>query len=329
MKKSIVLITSLLLVIGSVSAAPEISGSFGLDYTLGFDGTLTPSGVDSDLNAAEVSITLSTDYWDLTLRDIAAAGSDVAAAVTLDVDALLEEVEIELPVELDALVGNQNFFSTSVYTDPSGAEGDYYCLYSESISRGNLPFGLSVGYNDMITVEGGIDVIDGGKFMSVELYPAEGLSFAANMASDATFDTYDIDGLAVTASAAADITVLADLDFDLSFSGAGWFAIDDASLNSYFVAVSGGKDAVSTYLEYTNEQGTSNVNVGAGYELSDAVSTSAGVNLADVFNSLTFGAWASASYTIADVTTFVTYGFSDNGTSLSDRYIQAGMDFDF
>jgi hypothetical protein len=329
MKKSIVFITILLLIIGTVSAAPEISGSFGLDYKVGFDGTITPSGVDEDTRAAQLSLTLSTDLWDVTLRDIAANGDDVDATATLKLQALLETINIDLPFDIDALVGNQNFFSSSVYTDPSGAEGDYYSLYSQSITRGNLPFGLSVSYQDLITVTAGYDVVDGGKFLSAVMNPMEGISFAANITNNATFSSYDVGGLGVTASATADLRVLTGLDFDLNISGSGWFAIDDADQNNYFVAVNGGKDAVSAYLEFTNEQTTSNINVGAGYAITDSIATSAGVGLSDITGTMALGAWAKGTYTIADITTFVKYGFTGNGDSLEEHYVQTGLDFSF
>ncbi len=329
MKKSIVFITILLLVIGTISATPQISGNFGLDYKASFDGTVTPSGVDSNTSAAELSLTLSTDFWDLALRGVAAKGDDVDATATLKVDALLETIEIDLPFTLNALVGNQNFFSSSVYADPSGAEGDNYTLYSQSVTRGNLPFGFSVGFEDLITVKGGYDIVDGGKFLSAVVNPLDGISIAANMANNATFDSYAVGGIGVSASAIADLSTLAGFDFDLKISTAGWFATNVADKNNYFVAVNGGKDAVSAYLEYTNEQTINNINIGAAYAFSETLSSSAGVKFNDISDDLTIGAWVKGTYTIADISTFVKYGFSGNGDSLEEHYVQTGLDFSF
>lgn len=329
MKKSIVLLTVLILIIGTVSAAPQFSGNFGLDYKVGLDGTVTPAGVDDDTRAAELSLTLSTEFWDLALRAVSAKGDDVDATATLKLNAILETVEIDLPFTLNALVGNQNFFSSSVYADPSSAEGDYYSLYSQSIARGNLPFGVSVGYQDLITVKAGYDFVDEGKFISAVLNPLDGISLAINMVSNATFDRYAVGGVGITASAAADIGSLSGLDFDLKVSGSGWFAMDDTDVNNYFVAVNGGKDAVSAYVEYTNEQTKSNINVGGGYAFTDSFVASAGVGVADLAGDSTFGAWTKGTYTIADITTFVKYGFTGNGDSSEKHYIQTGLDFAF
>jgi hypothetical protein len=329
MKKVCVILTVVVLTIVSVSAAPQFSGNFGLDYKLGFDGTLTPSGVDSDTGAAELKLTLSSDYWDLAFRALGANGTDVDATATLKVNAILATADIELPVAISALVGNQNFFSSSVYADPNGSEGDHYALYSQSISRGNVPFGLEVGYNGLATVKAGYDVVDKGKFLSATVNPLDGVSFAFNMVNNATFDKYAVGGVGITASAAADIANLAGLDFGLMLSGSGWFSMDDASANNYFVAINGAKDAVSAFVEYTNEMAKSSVNVGGGYTINDTTKVSAGLGISDLTGNATVGAWAKGAYTIAGISTFVKYGFSENGDGAGKHYVQTGLDFAF
>jgi len=329
MKKVCVILTVVVLTIASVSAAPQFSGNFGLDYKLGFDGSVTPSGVDSDTRAAELKLTLSSDYWDLAFRALGANGTDVDATATLKVNAILETADIKLPVAVSALVGNQNFFSSSVYADPNGSEGDNYALYSQSISRGDVPLGLVVGYEDLATVKAGYDVVGKGKFLGAVVNPLEGISLAFNMVNNATFDKYTVGGVGITASAAADIAGFAGLDFDLMLSGSGWFAIDDASLNNYFVAINGAKDAVSAFVEYTNEMAKSSVNVGGGYAINETFEVAAGLGISDLTGNATVGAWAKGTYAIAGISTFVKYGFSGNGDAAGKHYVQTGLDFAF
>lgn len=329
MKKSIVLLSLLFMTLGSLSAAVQFSGNFGLDYKVALDGTIMPSGVDSNTSAAELSLSLSSDYWNLSLRGVAAKGDDVDASASLKLNEILKSIDITLPFTIDVLAGNQNFFGSSVYTDPNGSEGDNYTLYSQSISRGNLPFGVSVGYEDLITIQAGYDVTSKGKFLGAVANPLDGIAVAVNMVNNATFDRYAVGGIGITASAAADIARIAGLDFALGVSGSGWFALDDTDKNNYFAAITGGKDALTGYIEYTNESQKSNINAGAGYAINQAFTASAGVGIADIAGDNSIGAWAKGSYVIADIRTFVKYGFTGNGDSADKHYVQTGLDFSF
>ena len=334
MKKTIVLIAVLVLVVGTAFAAPTFSGNFGFDYKFSLDGDIATSGYDGTAGAADISLSISDDFYKIGLRNsidgVAALNAkDWYATATVKVSEILKTIEIELPFTLDALVGNQNFFSSSVYTDPNGSEGDYYSLYSNGVTRANIPFGVSVGFKGIGSATVGYDLLGEGVFAGAKITPIEGLSFAGAVVNDATFDSYAPGGIAMTASAAVDIAAFAGLDFDLSVAGSTWIAFDADDQNLYCAAISGGMDAVSGYVEYTNEQTVSNMNVGAGFQVSDASKLSAGVGISDLGGANTLGAYAKGTYTIAGITTFVKYGFGNNGETSGDHYIQTGLDLSF
>ncbi len=330
MKKSIVLIAVFVLVAGAVFAEPQFSGRFSFDYIMDMDGNIVAEGADADTRAAELFLSLTSDYWDLDVRTVDDAGSkvgDVDATATLKVNQILDTAGISLPVAVNAYVGNQRFAGSTVYADPSGAEGDYAFL-STDIQRVNLPIGASFSYENLVTVRGGVDFIDEGYFFSTVVTPIEGIGVAFNMVDQADFDVYQVSGVGLSGSAAADIGVLADLDFDLTVSGAGWFAVDDDTMNNYFAAVTGGVDAISVFAEYTNEQEISNLYFGGRYTISDALNTSVGLGFEDL-DDAEVGAWINAQYTIADISTFVEYGFYGDGDESSEHYIQTGLSFAF
>lgn len=330
MKKSIVLVAVLALVVGSVFAEANFSGAFSFDYLMTMDGTVAAEGADMDTRAGELFLGFSDDAWDLDIRTVTDAGSkigDVDATATVKINAILDTVDVTLPVAVNALVGNQRFAGATVYADPSGAEGDYAFL-STDIQRVNLPFGASVSYEDIVTLKAGFDIIDEGMFLSTVVKPVEGISVAFNIVDEADFDLYQVSGVGISTSAAADIAVLAGLDFDLSVSASGWFAVDDDTKNNYFAAVTGGVDAVSVFAEYTNEQEISNLYFGGRYGISESLSTSVGIGFEDL-DDAEVGAWVQASYTIADINTFVEYGFYGDGDDDSEHYIQTGMSFAF
>lgn len=334
MKKTIALLAALVLIAGTAFAAPTFSGNFGFDYKFSMDGDIATDGYDGTLGASDISLTISDDYYSVSLRnsidgDAAFNSKDWYSTATLKVSEILKTIDVELPITLDALVGNQQFYDSSVYTDPNGTEGDYYDLYSDGIARDNIPFGVTVGYEDLGTVTGGYDLLGEGKFAKVVLTPMDGISLAANLASNANFGKVDANGIGLSASAAADIAAFADLDFDLAVSGAMWLAFDTDDINAYFAAVTGGKDAVSAYVEYTNEQTKSNMNIGGAYQINDAAKVSAGVGIADLGDDSEFGAYVKGTYTIAGITPFVKYGFSGNGDDAGEHYIQTGLDFSF
>ena len=334
MKKTIAFLTVLVLIAGVAFAAPVFSGHFGFDYKFYMDGEIATDGYDGTAGASDITLKISDDYYSVSLRnsiDNAAAfnSKDWYSTATLKVSEMLKTVDVELPFTLDTLFGNQQFYNSSVYTDPNGTEDDNYALYSDGIVRGNIPFGVTVGYEDLGSVTGAYDLIGEGKFAKVMLTPVDGISVAANLASNANFDKVDANGIGLTASATADVTTLADLDFNLAVSGSAWVAFDTDDINAFFVAVTGGKDAVSAYVEYTNEQTKSNINVGAAYQISDVAKVAAGVGIADVGDTDEFGAYVKGTYTIAGITPFVKYGFSGNGDVAGEHYIQTGLDFSF
>ncbi|MBN2861016.1 MAG: hypothetical protein JXK93_12190 [Sphaerochaetaceae bacterium] len=330
MKKSIVLVAVLAFVVGSVFAEANFSGTFSFDYVTQMDGTVSANGADADTRAAELFLGVSEETWDLDIRTVTDAGSkigDVDATATLKINAILDTVDVTLPVAVNAFVGNQRYAGSSVYADPSGAEGDYAFL-SADIQRVNLPLGASVSYEDIVTVKAGFDLIDEGMFLSAVVKPVEGISVAFNIVDEADFDLYQVTGVGISTSAAADIAVLAGLDFDLSVSASGWFAVDDDTKNNYFATVSGGVDSVSLFAEYTNEQEVSNLFFGGRYTISEALNTSVGIGFEDL-DDAEVGAWVRAAYTIADISTFVEYGFSGDGDDESEHYIQTGLSFSF
>ncbi len=330
MKKRIVCIAVVALVVGSVFAEANFSGSFSIDYLMTMDGTATAEGADMDTRAGELFLGVSDDTWDLDIRTVTDAGSkigDVDATATLKINAILDTVDVTLPVGINAFVGNQRFAGSSVYADPSGAEGDYAFL-STDIQRVNLPFGASVSYEDIVTVKAGFDIIDEGVFFSTVVQPVDGISVAFNIVDEADFDLYRVSGVGISTSAAADIAVLAGLDFDLTLSASGWFAVDDDTQNNYFAAVTGGLDTFSVFAEYTNEQEVDNLYFGGSYTITDSLSTSAGIGFEDL-DDAEVSSWVRASYTIADINTFVEYGFFGDGDDESEHYIQTGLSFTF
>ncbi|MGE0073612.1 MAG: hypothetical protein AB7S52_00115 [Sphaerochaetaceae bacterium] len=334
MKKTIVLIAVLLLVVGTAFAAPTFSGNFGFDYVFFLDGDIATSGYDGTAGAADISLSLSDDFYSIDFRNSIDGEADLNekdwyVTTTVKASEILKTVDIELPVTLDVLVGNQNFFSESAYTDPSGAEGDNYSLSSNSVVRANIPFGVTVGLEGIGSATTGYDLLGEGVFAGATITPVDGVSLAGAVVNDATFDLYSPGGKAMTASAAVDIDAFVGLDFDLSVAGSTWIAFEVDDQNLFFAAVTGGKDAVSGYVEYINEQTVSNMNVGAGFQVSDASKLSVGVGVSDLGGDNTLDAYVKGTYTIAGITTFVEYGFDNNGEASSDHYIQTGLDFSF
>ncbi len=330
MKKCMVLLAVSALIAAQVFAAPQFTGDFSFDYKTDFDGNVTRDGEGDASHAAELSFGLESDLWDLDVKTIGESDQsvgDVKASATLKINEILNTIEVSLPVTVKLYAGNQSPSGTSVYSNPSGAEDDF-SLSSSDIAGDNLPIAVSVAYEDLVSVKGGVDIIDSGYFFGTELNPVEGIAVAFNVVDQADFDDYTVTGMGMSASTDVDVAVLAGLGFDLSVSGSGYFAVDDSSKNNYFAAVTGGKDAFSLYAEYTNEQKVNNLYFGGSYEVTDEFTTSAGVAVEDL-DDIAFGAWAKAAYTIADIDTYVKYGFSGNGDDASDHYVKTGLSFSF
>lgn len=354
MKKTILLLLVLGLVVGTAFATPtfKFSGNLGANYKFFFDGSKETSGADDDYDyrngaaAADLTLKVTDDFYTVSLRNslgnqAAFNSKDWYATADLKVSEILASAGIDSPVDLTAHIGNINYYVSSVYTDPTGDDGDYYGLGSGA-TRANLPVGLTVGYGDIIKVKGVYDILAEAGGVQVVTTPVEGIDASVGFVTKAWVydDTYGwpnyaavaTDDSAVLASATVDVAALAGLDFDFALSGLGYFYFGDytdaatVSPNIYRAAITGGKDAVSAYVEYTNELEKNNIYFGAGYQATDALKVSAGVDLEDL-SDLAIGAYAKAAYTIAGFTPYVQYGFGNNAETSADHYIKTGVTF--
>lgn len=341
MKKTIVLLAIGILVTGTAFAEPTFSGNFGIHYLWNFEDGFSTEGVDGGSEAAELNLKLATDYVDLALRGVAANGGDVDATADVKVNKVLESL-VDLPFALTAHVGNQALAAKSVYTDPTGDISDnYWFASSDGATRDNLPFAFTADYQDLVSVYAGADVISKDLGAAVVVKPVDGVSASLSYIENAksfSGDTSSSYAQGMLASATADIAALAALDFNLALSGYGRFYLGDETVptgapsladpNAYRVALTGGKDAISAYAEYTNEAKVNNAYVGLGYDLTDDVNVSAGLAFEDLSDTAV-GGNVKVAYSVAGFDTYLKYAYDGAQTGAKASTLSTGMNFSF
>lgn len=314
MKKSITLLLVLVLVAGAAFAAPSFSGEAAVNYKVPFDGTnATVSGYDNDTSYLTLSMT--DELYKITFRTWTSGNNlnylETQAAINVFLDKAFAKVGVDLPVGLTGYFGNASVSGFYAYDDPTSIIDNYYDGFNSRYnSRNDYPIGLDVTYEKLLTVRGIVDFIntntaDTAVLLSAKTTPVEGINVALSYANNPQYSTASsADEHGINVSAKADVATLADLDFNLAVSGIGFVYFDDSSANKYLAAVTGGKDAVSGYVEYTNIASVNSLNVGGGYQLTDDVKLTAGVGLEDL-SDISVTGYGKVAYRFAD--TFDTY----------------------
>ncbi|WP_320127654.1 hypothetical protein [uncultured Sphaerochaeta sp.] len=280
MKKKFVLILALALVGSMAFAAFNFSGEAEVGYK--FD--LANGGVSTygyDANTSYFAMNATTDFAKVAFRLVPGDNDfhymQAQAAISLYLDKALAAKGVDLPVSLTAYIGdasNSGFYS---YTDPNSIVDDSYDGFNKN-TRTNYPIGFDVGYAGY-TARTMFDIVgtDVNPVFSVKGTPVDGVSFAASfLAANKYIAGSDSE---VNLSATADVAALAGLDFNLKASvftvlGMGSSVTGDPLL---LAAVTGGKDAINVYAEYSlnatadnnNSVAGSRVFAGASYALTD------------------------------------------------------------
>ncbi|MHC1692690.1 MAG: hypothetical protein AB9828_06670 [Sphaerochaetaceae bacterium] len=298
MKKKLVLALMMVLVASIAFAGFNFSGTARVKYTLDLiNGGITPGGytttsgnggytIDPNSGANEISpayftMNFSSDFYKIAFRETLNDRyneMDTRAQISLYVDKQLKDIGIELPVSLTATVGNADISGFYAYSDPYGSVDDYYDGF-DSNDRNNLPIGFDVGYEGF-TARTMFDIVGAemDPVLSVKGPIVDGVNFAASYLAAATY----MGGTSeVNLSATADVAKLAGLDFDFDASIFSIIGFGDAAADPLLlIAVTGGKDDLSAYAQYSlNAPATgiddSGLYAGVGYTVSEIVSVGA------------------------------------------------------
>lgn len=292
-KKMIMMITMILLVaVAAFAATPVLSGNFNADYKFLFDGT-TADPI-SDHVTGELALSVKDDYWKITFGAFNPPGG-LTAEAQLDVylDKSLEAIGYTLPVTLTGHFGNMTQRAYTVYANPTGASA--LKGVSGGFTKANLPVAFDIGYESVVATRLGYDFLSKAFLASAKITPLEGISAAAGFATQFGSGSSNLQ-----ISAAADIAELADLDFDLAVSAVTNLAFSGATAFDMGIAVSGGMNDFSAYIEYTGIN-THSLNLGVEYEGIENLALDASVGLKD-FSNLTVSYEANAAYTLTGVT---------------------------
>jgi hypothetical protein len=283
MKKKFVLILALALVSSMAFAAFNFGGEALVGYkfdlanggvsTYGYDGSTSYFYMNATSDYAKVAFRLSvTDPTSYNYQE-------TQAALTLYIDKALAAEGVELPVSLTAYIGDADVSGFYSYVDPTGIVDDYYDGFDAN-TRTNYPLGFDVGYEGY-TFRTMFDIVgtEVNPVVSAKGAVVDGVSFAASYLAANKY----IAGSSseVNLSATADIAALADLDFSLSgsvFTVLGLGSPTDSPI--VLAAVTGGKDAVSAYAEFSlnaveASADTVGIYAGASYALTDLVTVGA------------------------------------------------------
>lgn len=328
MKKTLTVLAVLLLVSAAVFAAPAFSGTFGYGYKFGFDGSIENNDYlgDSDSqNSGYAYLKTTLDYISLDLRASTVRGDGLLVTGTVDVTKMLNDTfSLEIPVTLKAKVGNQAFSADDTFAyNVGGSDDDEISMNG---TRESMPIGLSVGYGDLVTVNGGVDFVSENKtgLLEVLAVPVEGikaqLAYAFGQTNELTDGVYTSD---LQAAGLVDVKALAGLDFDLAASG--YFEADVENFKDSFMvkgSITGGYANLSGYVEYTFAKQAAGVDsakghsiyAGASYAIASEkapTTLSLGFSATDLKNTAAFGGALTAKTTLCGMTFQARLGISD------------------
>lgn len=268
MKKTLSVLLTLVLVVSTVAAAaPTFSGTFSYGYKFNFDGSIESGSYLGDgdgYGASYLYLKTSTDYADIDFRLVDSADSfvrgDLGATATVKLAPMISDLfEFDMPVTLNLMVGNQAFSAkdTWAYADPA-SEDDEIAMDNKRIFA---PVGLSVGYEDYITVNAYANFADkvaGDKtatgndksvLLEALIQPVDGVRLQAAYLigkSDSADDPADLQFAALV-----DVGTLANLDFNLDVSG--FYKGYTGDMEGYSLAkaaLTGGYKGASAFIEY-------------------------------------------------------------------------------
>jgi hypothetical protein len=279
MKKKFVLILALALVSSMAFATFNFGGEALVGYSFDLDAG-SVSTYDYDSTVGYFYMNATTDYAKVAFRgDVDSSSSynyeETAIQLSLYLDKALAEKEIELPVSLTAYIGNAALGGFYSYADPSGIVDDNYDWFQAN-DRSTYPIGVDVGYEGF-TFRAMANIVNArmNPLLSVKGTVVDGVSFAASYVGNSVYVGGDSE---VNLSATADLAALADLDFSLKASAFTVFGIAATSDPVVLAALTGGKDAMTGYVEYslnatkdnTSSVAGSRVFVGGSYALANA-----------------------------------------------------------
>ena len=340
MKKILsVLIVLSLLTATVFAASPVISGNFGYGYLFNFDGTsqaYNALGDSGNTNSGYLYLKTSTDYVDVDLR-ASTVRAGIEATGTLKLSELINNVfETELPVTLNAYVGNQSPSAkdTFAYTRPGSGDDEI----SLNADRADMPIGLSIAYNNLVTVNAYANIIGtesiSGKAGLVEVLatPVDGVNLQVAYGISQNQDMLQTkagENLGYLSdfqtAALVDIASLANLDFSLDVSG--YMEANLAHFTDTLVAkgaVTGGYDAFGLYAEYTYKAKDAYTDsdtyaghtlyFGGSYDIASEkapLTLGVGTSIKNLSTSATVGASAYADTTIGGVEFYTEVGVDD------------------
>jgi len=274
MKKKFVLTLALVLMVAAtlVAATPlEVSGTFKAGYAFQFgNGAVAPKFADD--SKAELVADFTGDFWKVSLGSADyAAGEDksVTAEAEIYLDKALAEEGVDMgDVSLTLHAGS------GVGTDAPSVFGDAGDFATGVSAAATGAFGLTIGYAELVDVYFAMfPDKNAAMVIGATVSPLEGVDVAVGFATKATAQ--------LTASVAADIAALADLDFDLAVS-AGYEIADLKNLtHEVNFDVTAEYAGVGLYAAYQLNAGKKH-NVAAGLSYSTTVEgfgLSAGVDL--------------------------------------------------
>ena len=246
---------------------------------------------------------------------------------TLNMTNLINDAfQTEIPVAVSFYLGNQSPETDAdwAYADPHGIDDEI----SLGASRAQYPFGVSIGYGDMVTAYayGALDIDNvesgnAGALFELRVQPIEGVRANIGYVASALETAQDFQ-----VSALVDIATLLGLDFSLDVSASYVANIDNAADNSHFMAaVTGGFAGLGAYVEYEyyNDLESAsvvdnlhNLYIGASYDLDRiAVPLSFGAELVlgDMVEDFTTGGSVSVDAALMDVHFYGELGVEDFG----------------
>ena len=336
MKRLLSVLVIAIVALSGVYAEWAFSGNFDVGYTFGFDGTKNVTTVSGDNSAPEAGFLYlkgGNDYLSLDVRTDIQAGQTiirdggVGMTGTLNMTNLINDAfQTDIPVAVSLYLGNQSPETDAdwAYSDPHGIDDEI----SLGASRAQYPFGVSVGYDDLVTAYayGALDIDNvtsgnAGALFELRVQPIDGVRANIGYVASALETAQDFQ-----VSALVDISTLLGLDFSLDVSASYLANIDNAADNSHFMAaVTGGFAGLGAYVEYEyyNDLESAsvidnqhNLYIGASYDLDQLVvplSFGAELVLGDMVEDFTTGASVSVDAALMDVHFYGELGVEDFG----------------
>ncbi len=274
MKKKFVLVLALALVGSLAFAGFNFSGEALVGYKFDLaNGGVSTYGYDAD--TSYFSMNASSDYAKVAFRllngDATYNYMQTQAQLSVYLDKALAAKNITLPVSLTLYLGNASVSGFYSYTDPNSIVDDNYDGFNKN-TRTNYPFGFDIGYEGY-TARAMFDFVGStvNPIVSVKGTPIEGVSFAASYLGASKYLAGSDDEFNL--SATVDVAKLAGLDFDLKASAFTVIGLGNPTDDPIVLAaVTGGKDALSAYVEYSLNAVEDNANDAAGSRIFGGVS---------------------------------------------------------